>query len=102
MALAKRENQLSVSAIPKQSARESDRKRNVKVLDEETYVQVRAADNTLNLANITKIFSQIFRYLVRGNIKHTTNLVTRTYGWFFNSKVILFSRKRKFHVKIAG
>lgn len=69
MALAKRENQLSVSAIPKQSARESDRKRNVKVLDEETYVQVRAADNTLNLANITKIFSQIFRYLVRGNIK---------------------------------
>lgn len=99
MALAKRESQLSVSAIPKQSARESDRKRNVKVLDEETYVQVRAADNTLNLAKITKIFSAM---LVRGNIKHTKNLVTRTHGRFFNSKVILFSRKRKFNVKITG
>jgi len=41
MALAKRESQLSVSALGKPSARESDRKRNVKVLDEETYVQVR-------------------------------------------------------------
>ena len=41
MALVKRESQLSVSALAKQSAKESDRKRNVKVLDEETYVQVR-------------------------------------------------------------
>ena len=50
MALAKRECQLSVSALAKQSARESNRKRNVKVLDEETYVQVRTADIVLNLA----------------------------------------------------
>ena len=41
MALVKRESQLSVSALAKQTAKESDRKRNVKVLDEETYVQVR-------------------------------------------------------------
>jgi len=56
MELAKRESQLSVSALAKQSARESGKKRNVKVLDEETYVQVRTADITLNLTRITKIF----------------------------------------------
>lgn len=41
MALVKRESQLYVSALAEQSAKESDKKRNVKVLDEETYVQVR-------------------------------------------------------------
>ena len=41
MALVKRESQLYASALAKQSAKESDKKRNVKVLDEETYVQVR-------------------------------------------------------------
>ena len=47
MALAKRESQLSVSALAKQSTTESGKKRNIKVLDEETYVQVRTADITL-------------------------------------------------------
>ena len=39
MALVNRDGQLSVSAA-QQSTRESKRKRDVKVLDEETYVQV--------------------------------------------------------------
>ena len=47
MALAKSESQLSVSALAKQSTTESGKKRNIKVLDEETYVQVRTAGITL-------------------------------------------------------
>ena len=62
MALAKRESQLYVSALAKQTAKESDKKCNVKVLDEETYVQVRTlytAGIMLNLARITNIFKAI-------------------------------------------
>lgn len=54
MALAKRESQLSVSALAKQSTTESGKKRNIKVLDEETYVQVRTADITLKKKYVIK------------------------------------------------
>ena len=71
MALVNRDSQLAVSATQQQSTGESDRKRNVKVLDEETYVQVCTANNTIYPAKIAKILNAVLaNKMSKKNLKY--------------------------------